>query len=98
MMFLKFYHKESNMLFAYFQLDMCKALSVCYNFFGFISHYALLALTLDRFIFIKRPLHYPLIMTKNRTWMMFLGVPFLALIHAVLGFFAFQVQLFGSLV
>ena len=52
------------------------------------SHLSLFALTIDRYIFIKRPLHYPLIMTPTKTWIMvlavFMGAFFIALV-AVLG-------------
>jgi len=56
---------------------------------GGIIH-TLLFLTIDRFIFINRPLHYPLIMTRCRAWMMFLVGFVLSVMWSVLADLSFQ--------
>ena len=54
------------------------------------SLYTLLALTVDRYFFIMKPLHYPLIMTPTRTWLLLLLVTCLAVLTTVLASFAFK--------
>eukprot|EP00092_Neocalanus_flemingeri_P003706 GFUD01003982.1.p1 GENE.GFUD01003982.1~~GFUD01003982.1.p1 ORF type:complete len:454 (+),score=45.61 GFUD01003982.1:460-1821(+) len=57
----------------------CQFFCMSFDFLHSGSLYTLLALTLDRYIFIKRPLHYPLIMTQNKTWLFILTVFLLAI-------------------
>lgn len=64
-----------------------------HHFFLFVSAasmWTLLMLTVDRYIYIKKPLHYPIIMTKCRTWCMLLAALLLALILTGLASLAFK--------
>ena len=56
------------------------------------SHLSMFALTVDRYIFIKRPLHYPLIITPARTWMMALLILVGAVANGVIAGLTFQVD------
>ena len=58
-----------------------------------LSHLSILALTFDRYVFIKRPLHYPLIITPARTWMMVLLVITGAVVNGVGAGLSFQVNI-----
>lgn len=62
----------------------CTTSALVANFMQFASLYILGALTVDRYIFIKRPLHYPMIMTPCRTWLLILASLLAALIQAIL--------------
>eukprot|EP00092_Neocalanus_flemingeri_P075904 GFUD01094099.1.p1 GENE.GFUD01094099.1~~GFUD01094099.1.p1 ORF type:complete len:362 (+),score=25.64 GFUD01094099.1:575-1660(+) len=70
----------------------CRVASLCGFFIQSASLYTLLALTVDRYIFIKKPLHYPLIMTKCRTWSLLLTAFVMALLVTMLAGFAFDLQ------
>ena len=50
-------------------------------------------LTIDRYIFIKKPLHYPLIMTPRKTWMLLLSALLGALGFAFLSASVIKVSL-----
>jgi hypothetical protein len=61
--------------------------TITLSFFTFVqwaSFYTLLVLTIDRYIFIKRPLHYPLIMTPCRTWLLLLAAISVGMLVGVL--------------
>jgi len=55
-----------------------------------MSLHALLALTLDRFILINWPLHYPLIMTKQRTFLILFTCFLMGIIWSLFGYLTFQ--------
>ena len=74
------------------EVPNCKALIIWVLFISALSHFTLLALTLDRYIFIKKPLHYPLIVTKARTWIMMFTALSFAICVSVLGAFTFKVN------
>ena len=57
-----------------------------------VGIHALLALTIDRFILINWPLHYPLIMTKQRTFLILLICFLMGIIWSLFGYLTFQVQ------
>merc|ERR1719312_2468381 len=54
-------------------IEMCTIQDPFFLIIQWSSFYMLLVLTIDRYIFIKRPLHYPLIMTPCRTWLMIIA-------------------------
>ena len=56
-----------------------------------LSHFTLMALTIDRYIFITKPLHYPVIMTQTKTWVMMLCTLALATFVSTLAVFVFKV-------
>ena len=58
---------------SYLAFHVCTIAIPFFLMFQWASFYTLLALTIDRFIFIKRPLHYPLIMTPCRTWLLIIA-------------------------
>lgn len=69
---------------VYFQDALsCKTFYMFGNFIQWLSQLILIALTVDRYIFIKKPLHYPLIMTPCTTFIL-LVVPFI--ITSILAF------------
>ena len=78
-------------IFSTHQISYCKS-SICVLFISSLSHFTLLALTLDRYIFIKRPLHYPLIVTPSRKWIILLFILTFATFVSVVGFFVYQVN------
>ena len=57
------------------------------------SHHIMLALTMDRYIFIEHPLHYPLIITLSRTWLIVLLAFLGAVANCAICAMAFQVTL-----
>ena len=62
------------------------------NFLQGGSLYILGALTVDRYFFIKNPLHYPMIMTPARTLMLILLALSLSLAQAILSWWTIVVN------
>ena len=77
----------------YVKFHGCMLRSSCIVFIVVFSHLSLFALTIDRYIFIKRPLHYPLIMTPTQTWIMVLAVFLAAFVNALVAGLGFQVTM-----
>jgi hypothetical protein len=86
----KQYKINENVVFL--QVFDCKITDISVLFIVAFSHFTLMALTLDRYIFISRPLHYPLIMTTSRTWIIMVIVASWATGFAVTGALVFQVS------
>ena len=61
------------------------------------SHHIMLALTMDRYIFIEHPLHYPMIITPGRTWFIVLLAFLGAVANSMICALAFQVKLINIL-
>jgi hypothetical protein len=79
------------MIYFLFQFSDCRLNKVSAMFINGLSHFTLMALTIDRYIFITKPLHYPAIMTQTRTWTMMIIVLFLSTVAPILGILVFKV-------
>ena len=77
----------------HFQFSECMVNKTCAIFLYSLSHFTLLGLTVDRYIFITTPLHYQVIMTSAKTWSIMGGVLGLSAAVAVLAVSVFQVNI-----
>ena len=69
------FRKDSNQIF------FCKFFNSVSFMFGFVSTLTLLSIALDRYLFISRPLKYPLMMTWQRTYGIILSIWICALLY-----------------
>jgi len=70
--------------------DECRMRGAPSAFIVAFSHHMMLALTMDRYIFIKHPLHYPMIITPTQTWFIVLLAILGAVANSVICALAFQ--------
>merc|ERR1719312_1481291 len=72
------------------EIERCRFLQTMESFQINGMLHTLVILTVDRYFFIKRPLHYPLIMTKKRTWAYFILSLVLSILWGVVTYFSFE--------
>ncbi|XP_071951778.1 octopamine receptor beta-1R-like [Antedon mediterranea] len=66
---------------------MCKAISLSSSMFYGISLFSLLAISVDRYIAISKPLHYPLVATRQRAICVVISTWFVTFVIAVASLF-----------